>query len=100
MTAAAGVALLRWRRWGYARDDGYVYVRKGLLGIDRYCVPLFKVQQTKFRQSRLMARQGLCSVRLVLAAGVVDIPFIPAHEGLALVNQTLYDVESSGRSWM
>ncbi|MFT5756536.1 MAG: putative membrane protein [Alteromonadaceae bacterium] len=91
---------MHWLRWGYAADKNYIYVRKGVFGIDYYCFPLYKVQQTSFKQSLFMKRRGLCSIKLVLASGAIDIPFITEEQGKELVNSCLYHIESSGKSWM
>ena len=91
---------MRWLRWGYATDKNFIYVRKGIFGIDTCCFPNYKVQQTSFKQSIFMKRRGLCSVKLVLASGTMDIPFITEIQGKELVNSCLYHIESSGKSWM
>lgn len=94
------LVFMRWYRWGYAHDQQFVYVRKGLLGIDYYCFPIYKVQQTQFKQSVLMRRRNLASCKLVLASGGITIPFISALEAYKLINKSLYKVESEKRSWM
>ncbi|WP_245921788.1 PH domain-containing protein [Bowmanella denitrificans] len=97
---SAALLTLRWWRWGYASDAEFMYIRKGLLGIDRYCLPIHKIQQTRFSQSLLMKRSGLCSIKLVLACGAQTIPYIPSHIGHALINTALHKVEREKRPWM
>ncbi len=92
--------VMRWYRWGYAIDSEYIYIRKGLLGVDFYTFPIHKVQQTKFKQSWFMKRRSLSSLVLVLASGAQSIPFIKATTALALIDRTLHQVESSKRNWM
>jgi putative membrane protein len=94
------LVILRWSRWGFAQDSKYIYLRKGLFGVDYYCFPSYKVQQTQFKQSAIMRRRQLASVRLVLASGSVTVPLIKQQEAYSLINDTLYKVESSQRSWM
>lgn len=94
------LVILRWKRWGIARDQQYIYLRKGLLGVDYYCFPAFKIQQTQFLQSLLMKNKKLASVKFVLASGSVKIPFILEEMALNLVDDCLYQVESSDQSWM
>jgi putative membrane protein len=91
---------MRWKRWGYAIDDKYLYVRKGIFGVDHFVFPIFKVQQTVLKQSEFMKRRQLCSVSLILASGAVDVPFIKEIQGRELINRSLYEVETSGKSWM
>ena len=47
-----------------------------------------------------MKRRQLCSVSFILASGAVDVPFIKEIQGRELINRSLYEVETSGKSWM
>jgi putative membrane protein len=94
------LVVLRWYRWGFSRDANFIYIRKGLFGVDYLCFKIFKIQQTKFRQSIFQKRHHLCSISLVLASGAVTVPYIAQKSGLSIINQSLFDVESSRRSWM
>ncbi|NQZ22862.1 MAG: PH domain-containing protein [Colwellia sp.] len=91
---------MRWLRWGYAKDDNFIYIRKGYFGVDYYCFPIYKTQQVQFKQSWFQQRHQLCSIRLILAAGAQDIPFILQDDGYQLLDNALYQVESSRQSWM
>jgi len=100
---AVGVSLaavLRWYRWGFAQDDEYVYIRKGFFGIDYYCLPKFKIQQTALKQSFLMRLHNLASAKLVLASGSQIIPFVQQTDALGLLDQCLIKVEKEPKSWM
>ncbi len=97
---ACVLIFMRWKRWGYAIDEQYLYVRKGIFGVDHFVFPIFKVQQTVLKQSKFMKRRQLCSVSFILASGAVDVPFIKEVQGKELINRSLYEVESSGKSWM
>lgn len=90
----------RWRRWGFATDSHFIYIRKGMFGVDYYCFPRYKVQQTSFQQSWFLKRKKLASIRFVLASGAQDIPFIPQSIAYQLINDALFEVESSRKSWM
>lgn len=92
--------IMRWWRWGYAIDENYIYVRKGAFGVDYYCFPLFKVQQTVFKQSIFLRKHQLCNITFVLASGSVSIPYIKQCDGYNIMNKTLYKVEETRRSWM
>ncbi|NQZ86266.1 MAG: PH domain-containing protein [Colwellia sp.] len=91
---------MRWLRWGYAKDDNFIYIRKGYFGVDYYCFPIYKTQQVQFKQSWFQKRHQLSSVRIVLAAGPQDIPFIKQALAYQLLDTTIYQVESSRKSWM
>ncbi|WP_199610039.1 PH domain-containing protein [Flocculibacter collagenilyticus] len=93
-------AIQTWKRWGFAMDDNYIYVRKGMIGVDYYCVPIYKIQQTAYKQSRFMKPHQLATVQLVLASGSVSIPFIAEAQAYSLIDRSLYQVEQSKRSWM
>ena len=99
ITSCALVAL-RWKRWGYHVDEQFLYIRKGLIGINYYCIPAFKIQQTAFKQSVFMRRLKLAHAEFVLASGVVTVPFIKQLEAMKLVDTALYQIESTQRSWM
>lgn len=94
------LVFLRWRRWGYAYDNDFVYIRKGLIGVDYYCFPIYKVQQIKQYQSLFMKPRQLATCHLVLASGGLKIPFMPEGECGELGDLCLYEVESGKRSWM
>jgi putative membrane protein len=92
--------VMRWYRYGYAEDPSYYYVRRGYFGVDYYCFAKYKLQQVQFKQSWLMRRAGLCSVKLVLAAGALDIPYIDAQQGKNVLEHGLFQLQSSGKAWM
>ena len=47
-----------------------------------------------------MKRNNLASVKLILASGSVLVPLIDEHFAYSLVDECLYQVESSQLSWM
>jgi putative membrane protein len=94
------LVFMRWLRWGYAKDDDLIYIRKGYFGVDYTCFPIFKTQQVQFKQSWFQERHQLSSIRIVLAAGAQDIPFIKQKLAYQLLDDVLYQVESSQKSWM
>lgn len=95
-----GLVVLRWKRWGIAKDKNFVYLRKGLVGVDYYCFPIYKLQQIQFKQNLLMKRRLLATVKFVLASGSLKIPMINEKLAYELIDQGLYQVESSQKSWM
>ncbi|MFA3792501.1 PH domain-containing protein [Aliiglaciecola sp. SL4] len=90
----------RWKRWGYADDEEYIYIRKGLFGVDFYSFPKYKVQQTQFIQSRMMRRHNLATISIVMASGALTIPFINQLDGKRLLGSSLFTVSELNRSWM
>jgi putative membrane protein len=99
-TLASGLVYLRWRRWGVAYDEQYIYVRRGGLGLNYYCFPAFKVQQSQFKQSLMMKKRRLASAKFVLACGSITLPMLPESMAYEVINGCLHQVESSERSWM
>ena len=91
---------LRWRCWGIAFDEHYIYIRRGVIGVDYYCFPAFKVQQTQFKQSVMMKKRQLATVKLILASGSIVAPLLPEVLANKLLNHCLYKAESSRISWM
>ena len=98
--ALCGLVVLRWKRWGIARDQNFVYLRKGLIGVDYYCFPTYKLQQIQFKQNLLMKRRQLATVKFILASGSLSVPMIPEKLAYELIDVGLYQVESSQKSWM
>jgi len=94
------MVFFRWLRWGLATDENYLYIRKGMFGVDYHCFPRYKVQQTAFKQSWFLRKRQLASVQFVLAAGGQNIPFIPQQLAYQLIDHALFEVESSQKSWM
>ncbi|GAA0853212.1 PH domain-containing protein [Aliiglaciecola litoralis] len=89
-----------WKRWGYAKDKDYIYIRKGIFGVDYYCFPIYKVQQTQYVQSYFMRRNGLANMHFVLASGSLSVPFVAQTTANIWLNETLSHVSEQRRSWM
>ncbi|WJG08030.1 PH domain-containing protein [Aliiglaciecola sp. LCG003] len=90
----------RWKRWGYAADPKYFYIRKGLFGVNHYCFANYKVQQSKFVQNPIMRRHNLANIVFILASGSLAIPFMPAKVAKDFLANTLQIVSQQKRSWM
>ena len=100
LTFWAVLIVMRWYRYGIAQDEQYCYVRRGYFGVDYYCFANYKLQQVVFKQSWLMRRAGLCSVKLVMASGVLEIPFLNDITGRTLLERGLYQLQRSKKAWM
>lgn len=96
----SALIVLRWWRWGFAVNGTYVYIRKGLFGTDRYCIPIDKVQRITFSQSVFMEKAQLASLKIQLASGSYSIPLINAVLARNIQTYILYNVESKAQSWM
>ncbi len=94
------LVILRWKRWGIAKDEHFVYLRKGLIGVDYYCFPTYKVQQTQFKQNLLMKKRQVATVKFILASGALKVPMIPQRLAYQLIDESLHQVESCQKSWM
>ncbi|WP_371375284.1 PH domain-containing protein [Thalassotalea aquiviva] len=94
------IIVCRYLRWGYAIDDEHIYVRKGCFGVNYYLAKKYKLQQTKFLQSWFLKRKNLCSVELILASGMLKVPYIDANIGRDIIDDCLYNLEKSKRNWM
>lgn len=90
----------RWRRFGVAMDDKYIYLRKGTIGKDYYCFERFKIQQIQFKQSWFLKRKKLAGIKFVLASGAESISFVDQELARKMVDCVLLSAESSKRSWM
>lgn len=90
----------RWKRWGYANDETYMYIRKGGLGVDYYCFPIYKIQQTRYVQSLFMRRNKLANIQFVLASGAISLPFIKQQQAQTLLGEGIEQVSRQKRSWM
>lgn len=103
LSVSAVIAILlfcRYLRWGYASDQDFIYVRKGCIGVDYYCFPRYKVQQSSYMQSWFLKRHNLCSIEMVLASGAIRIPFLPVEHGISLIDDSLMVVEKTKQNWM
>lgn len=88
-----------WRRRGYMHTDDGFALRRGLLGFKVDAFLFRKVQTVAMRQSPLQRRRGLASLDVVLASGVVTLPYIDHAAARRLRDYMLYKVESGRRPW-
>ena len=91
---------MRWKRWGIAFDERYLYVRSGLVGQTIRCFELFKLQQVSLRYSLFMQRNEVTNIDFVLASGAITIPFMPMQEAEFLAQKTLDTAQKTHKSWM
>ena len=96
----AGANLLQWRRLGYLITSDFLILRSGLIGKNYLIVPRYKTQQVTVSRSYPMEFNGHCNVSLVVGLTEIKVPYIPFSAATTLVDQCLYDVEATSRSWM
>lgn len=95
-----GVLYRSWKCQGIAIDANNVVVRKGVFGIDYLVIPAHKLQRARYTQSPMMKRHDLASLQLTLASRSVRVPFLASALVHQVIDYTLYQTESSSRSWM
>ena len=91
---------LRWWRWGYYFSQGFVYIRKGLFGVNYYVFPVGKTQQIKFKQSIFMKRRKLADIQYVLASGSHKVPLVPESIAREQVDEALLILARDKPAWM
>jgi putative membrane protein len=91
---------LRWWRWGYYFDEDFVYIRKGLFGVNYYVFPIGKTQQVKYKQSIFMRPRKLADIQYVLASGAHKVPLIPEKLAREKADEALFIVAKFKPSWM
>ena len=91
---------LRWWRWGYYFSQGFVYIRKGLFGVNYYVFPVGKTQQIKFKQSVFMKRRKLADVQYVLASGSHNVPLLPEVIARKQIDDALLILARDKPAWM
>lgn len=95
-----GFVYLRWWRWGYHFEGDFVYIRKGLMGVNYYVFPIGKAQQVKYKQSLFMRPRKLADVIYVLASGAHKVPLIPESIAREQADKALLIVARDKPSWM
>ncbi len=86
---------LRWRRWGWAFENGQCRVRQGLFGYRLTVFEFERVQHVALRRSPLQRRRGLADLVLTLPHGPVSVPFLPFETAVGLANRCVARVETA-----
>lgn len=90
----AGLAQLRWRSLGWAREGEYLIIRHGLWGQRTHLFPMRSLMAVEIQQSWLQKRRGVATLHLSLASGQVSLPYLAADQANALANRLLAGVEA------
>ena len=96
------VALFAWRNWrraGFCFDEDEIIRRSGLFGFRTVSLLFRKVQRVTVTQSRYQRRKKLASLRMYMASGTVNIPYIDHQQAQQLRDYILYRVETSQKAW-
>jgi len=99
-TLLVGLVYLRWWRWGYHFEKGFIYIRKGLIGVDYYVFPIGKTQQVVYEQSVFMRPHNLADINYILASGFHKVPLIPEYLAREQANRALLLVARDKPVWM
>ncbi len=92
--ACTGLAQLRWRATAWAQDDGYLRVRRGVLGRRLSVFPLHHLVALSLQQSWLQRRRGVVTLHLELANGRQSLPYLNEAEARRLADRLLVGVEA------
>ena len=95
----AAIGWQHWRRRGYLYDDDGLAVRSGLVGHKVDACLFRKAQSVVVKRSPLQRRNGLATLEIGLACGVVRVPYIELATACALRDYILYRVESTRVRW-
>lgn len=93
------VAWQLWRRRGYMHTDHGLAYRAGFFGFTVDAFLLRKVQAVLLFQSPLQRRRSLATLDIVLASGVVSVPYIDHATACALRDYMLYKTQAGRESW-
>jgi putative membrane protein len=84
----------------YGVHDGFVYSKGGVYGESFALMPIYKAQALSIKQSPYQSKRGLATLVIMTASGNIKIPYILKSEAVDLVNEFLYNVETSKKNWM
>ena len=95
-----GAGLLAWRTMAWARTDGYVAFRWGILGRRHSIVPLRKVQAIVLRAGLIERSLGLASVTIYVAGGSpTSLGSLPREQAAALVFDVAHEAAANRFVW-
>ncbi len=100
--AVFGLAIvyLKWRRYGIWFSDKYIAIRTGFIGQKITILPTYKMQNISFQQTPMLKRNRLAHLTFQLPYGKASIPYLPVRLATALVNLSVYEIESNPKHWL
>ncbi len=100
MVASLYLSWLNYKKKRYAFNDKELYIGGGTVGLRHALLPLYKIQDVNIKENPYQWRRGLSTLVVNTAGGAIKIPYIPRQEAIDMMNELVYRVEISQRSWM
>ncbi|MDX1588515.1 MAG: PH domain-containing protein [Oleiphilaceae bacterium] len=94
------MAWLKWRRTGWVLHNGYLVLRRGLVGVGFVSFAPFRAQKVTLAATPLQRRRGLCNLIIGLSSGAFMIPCLEERDATALMDHLLAEMISSRASWL
>ena len=91
---------LNWRRQGWCLNDDYLVLRGGLFGCHYTVFAGFRTQTVRVYDSPLQRRAGLANLATRLGSGGFLLPFIQRADAEMLMDELLYQMETSDAPWL
>ncbi len=91
---------LNYKKKKYAFNDKEIYIGGGTVGLRHSLLPLYKIQDVNIKENPYQWRRGLSTLIVNTAGGAIKIPYIQREEAIDIMNELVYRVEISQRSWM
>ncbi len=91
---------INYKKKRYAINSTELYVGGGTLGLRHSLLPLYKIQDVNIVENPYQWRRKLSTLVVNTAGGAIKIPYIPKEEALKLMDELIYEVERSKKSWM
>ena len=84
----------------YALNEAEIYIGGGIFGFKNSVMPFYKVQNISLKQNPYQSKRDLATLIIYSSAGVMQIPYITYGQAIILMDNLLYRVETSSKSWM
>lgn len=94
------LAWLKWYRTGWKWQNGYLVLRRGLMGVSYIIFAPYRAQRVTLAATPLQRRRGLCNLSISLSSGAFMIPYMEEHQATVLMDQLLSEMISSRAPWL
>ncbi|MCE8026547.1 MULTISPECIES: PH domain-containing protein [Halomonadaceae] len=92
---AAVLAHWRWIATGWAQEQGFLRVRRGVVGQRTGIFPMQHLISLRLQQSWLQRRRGVATLHLELANGRQTLPYLKEDDARRLADTLLFTAESA-----
>ncbi|MCC5883021.1 MAG: PH domain-containing protein [Halomonas sp.] len=92
---SSALAQWRWIATGWAKENSYLRIRRGILGQRTGVFPLQHLISLRVQQSWLQRRRGVATLHLELANGRQTLPYLNAKEAHRLADALLFSAENA-----